>query len=148
MNTQRVFNAIDGAELTKIILKDIEKELSTDSDFRQHRAYPMVKYSFELKLEVSPAPGEGQTVERKIEGQVVQHDKEKKTDFKPKPGEKPLVISVRRGKEIRTPDQARADAGLPITVPTKTAVGTVDKAEDRTGRGATIKNRASTGFGG
>lgn len=151
MSTQRVFNAIDGEELRKIILRDLDKELSMDGDFRQHVTYPVVEWTWKLTMKVI---SRDKPVERDLSGKIIQADPETKLSIVIPDDEKPRVLSVQSSRAIGekvAPDKVREQAKMPVSVPTKVpGLGTFDKAEEREprGRGATIKNDAAKGFTG
>jgi hypothetical protein len=151
MSTQRVFNAIDGEELRKIILRDLDKELSLDGDFRQHVTYPVVEWTWKLTMKVI---ARDQEVDREISGSIRQFDPESKLALPIPDEEKPRIISVQGSRSIGekvAPDKVREQQKMPVTVPTKVAgLGTFDKAEEREprGRGGMIKNDAAKGFTG
>jgi hypothetical protein len=63
MSTQRVYSAIDGTELKEIILQELRKQMEEDTDFRQHIAYPQVRFTFRLDIEVY-GEGHEQTYEK------------------------------------------------------------------------------------
>jgi hypothetical protein len=148
---QKVFIPLNGEELKKMILKEVEKDLDLDTDFRQHITYPTVEWEWTLKLtcqQRTPA-----TLEKQIAGAVVTVNPETKRELPLPPDAKPVSKIRGRGKSITVPDKERAAANMPVLSPKHVeGVGVVDvpgapRTESaRGGRGVTIKNRASVGF--
>src|SRR5260370_12324949 len=52
--SMRVFNALNGIELKKLILTEVQKRLDNDGDFRVNLSYPIVSWEWELTVRVYP----------------------------------------------------------------------------------------------
>lgn len=118
------FNALNGMELKKVILQQMERTLEDSGDFQQNVTYPWVKYSFELKMTSYPkfsADSEPISV-------AIAEDTLTDPDFMV-PDEPPTLTVVSSEPVIvDTPDQARVDADLPIPTPVPVVgVGVIDR---------------------
>ncbi len=115
--TTRLFNALNGQELKKIIMQQVEKAIDDDFHFRRHLTYPVV--SFDWKLVVSAYPLQPPKFEIAAEHDVVAAPEGAEIPV-PKPGEI-KTFELEGSSKIDTPDQARDESGQPI--PTPTVVG-------------------------
>ena len=140
MSVQRTFTPINGAEIRQMILKDLEEQMAKDSDFSHHLTYPQVKYEVEIK--VTCFQRDPQQFSRKVSGAIVQASPETKQPIPVHPT--PVVErTVRRSRDIVTPDKDRVAMGMPTLEVTKIpGVGTVE-TERYQGRGVVIKNDAA-----
>lgn len=120
------FNSLNGQELKKIVLAEIEKDLDNSGAFAQNIAYPWAKLNWSINLtsypqrppDADPIPVATGGIEAQIEG------------GKQEAPEALAEVAINREVPLvlDTPDQARADAGLPLPTPTPVPnVGVVDK---------------------
>lgn len=116
-NVLQLFNAINGIELKQMILKQVEEQLSKDRCFRQHLAYPIVEWQWQLKIKAYP--GDQPEVELQHSQKIQQIDEQTKKAVEPSPSAKPIEIkragevSV-EGKDGIPADQAREQFGMPV----------------------------------
>lgn len=111
----RVFNALNGAELKKILMNEIERALDGDPDFRPHLTFPMVRWSWKLEMRVYPRDPEGKTVE--VSGETIQAVRQPDgttVDFNPEGKASERVVISAPERVIDTPDIAREEEGLPV----------------------------------
>lgn len=115
--TTRLFNALNGQELKKIIMQQVERALDEDFHFRQHLTYPVVSFNWNLVVSAYPL----QPPEFKIgaEHDIVAAPKGEEIPM-PKPEEIGTFELGGRSK-IDTPNQAREESGQ--AVPTPIVVG-------------------------
>lgn len=112
--TTRLFNALNGQELKKIIMQQVEKAIDEDFHFRRHLTYPIV--SFDWKLLVSAYPL--QPPEFKI---GAEHDVVAAPEGEEIPAPTPEQIETFEldgSRKIEAPDAAREESGQPIPAPT------------------------------
>lgn len=119
ISTQRVFTPLTGDELARIIAHDVEEQLLRQHDFRGHLTYPCVKWEFEVRLKVHPC--EPAEFTAKADGEVVVDPA----------GLAVTVVKGERNCDTRdpngqAPDEARAEAGLPVPTVRQTPLGKVD----------------------
>lgn len=159
MTMQRTFHPINGVELKKMILKDVEDMLTKNSDFNQNICYPHINY--EVTVRCVSYPRDPEEFKSVIEGGSITVDEQTKESFKPSQFEKPKILEINRERnassETQPPDKTRIETGLPVLTRAKDAETgiTVDREmqeEPAEVRGSktktTIKNRASQGFKG
>lgn len=103
------FNAINGEELKKVILRELDRKLSAYDEFRQHLTYSKFMYLVNLEVAIDAYPltktlKVGAMAEGKSEG------------YSPDPGAKPRRWTVSWGtdKAVTKPDQLRQEAGLDV----------------------------------
>lgn len=120
----RVFNALNGEEVRKIIISDIEKHLSGDADFRQHLTYRSIEYVFELRMRVTTT--EPRQVKATLKSGRQQVDPASKEEIA---GASSIEKSVLSGQEIdsrvKAPDRIREESGLHIPRPQITPTGEI-----------------------
>ena len=117
----RVFNALNGQELKDLILADIRKELDADPRIESHLTFPVVEWTWELKIDAYPVAEPHMEIEAK--GSVGTEEAVEKAR-KAQTAEKIIVKGTRKvSPEGQAPDEARAEVGLPISVPTPTKDG-------------------------
>ncbi len=112
-----VFNALDGAELAKSIVKQIEPairaQMEADANFKEHLTYPVVEW--EWTLVVRAYPHEPGSFGAKAQGKLAQP--------------KVTIVGASRvvdsSSDENTPDAVRAEAGIAVTRPQKTSAGIV-----------------------
>ena len=152
MSPARVFTPLNGEEVKKMILKEIENELDLDGDFRQHITYPTLEWDWTLRMECQQRTPT--TLERHLQGSVETVSPETKKPV-PLPPDAKRISKIRgKGRTVTTPDRDRAASDMPVFAPKNVeGVGIVDvphtsKAHptEGGGRGAIIKNRAAVGF--
>lgn len=154
---QRVYNAINGAELIDVLCKDLRETLSQDSNFRQHITFPELQYEISVSIKAYAQEKASTTV---VKGSVATVVKETNKPVALPPDAKPRAIQVnKKATDQSRPDALRAGKGIPVNrVKTIPGLGSFEEGviEPRstreggpaTGRGVTIKNRASEGFTG
>jgi hypothetical protein len=111
----RVFNALNGSELKKILMNEIERALDADPDFRPHLTFPMVRWSWKLEMRVYPRDPEGKSVE--ASGEVLQAERQPDgttIDFNPEGKASDRVVISTPERIIDTPDVAREEEGLAV----------------------------------
>jgi hypothetical protein len=69
MPQMRVYNALNGDELRKILVAELDQALSMDSNFRQHKTYHMP--SWEWHFTAHAVPESRGPIEAKVSGAVV-----------------------------------------------------------------------------
>ena len=117
----RVFNALNGQELKDLILSEIRKQLDADPRFESHLTYPVVEWESVTKIDAYPVADAHMEIETK--GSVGTEEAVEKARKK-QTAEKIVVKSARKiGPEGQAPDEARAEVGLPVMVPTPTKDG-------------------------
>lgn len=102
------FNALTGPELKDVILKAVSDEIDLSGEFKAHVTFPWVKFTF--KLDVLSYPKQGLNDEPEIKVVTTGESNTPASDV-PVP-----IITIDKEVIIDTPDQARADAKLPIPV--------------------------------
>lgn len=112
----RPFNALNGLEWKKIILKEIERNLDNDFHFRQHVAYPLI--SWQWKMAVNVYPGEPANFEVSIGPKEMRAPGME--DFVPE--DDPVQVDIVAQRDVTAPagesaDSVRRDAGLPVPSP-------------------------------
>lgn len=116
------FNPLNGAELKKVILAQIEKEMDDSGDFQANITYPWLKYTFEIKMNSYPK------FAFDAEPVVVAKGGDSLSVEVPSTEDDTKETLISGGTSVDTPDQARVDAELPIPTPTPTVhQGIVDK---------------------
>lgn len=143
---QRFFTPLNGDEVKKMILKEIEKDLDQDADFRQHLTYPTIEWEWQLKITCQQR--ESQDVARTITGKAITVDKETNQELPPQADDKPRSRLLKRNRAVTTPDKERIKSNLPVNVRENIpGVGMHDVPQRGIeGRGVVIKTRASEGF--
>lgn len=119
----RVFNALDGSEVKAIVLREIANAMDQNEQFSNHLTYPLVEWKWEIRV-TAPAQENGNF------GAGAEFSTAVKT-VEPvalvlSGGRKVTRISEEQPAEIQAPDQARAEAGLPVLEMTDTPLGLVD----------------------
>lgn len=137
----RIFNALNGAEAAQIIEHDIHEAIDANDQFKKHLTYPRIKWTWKLTVEVYPTEPPQFGAEAAGEGTV-------------KPAEPEVIVlegsrSITKSAEepeAQAPDDARRDAGVPVSIPTKTPGGWVDQAEKpESAFGAALQRRGRGG---
>jgi hypothetical protein len=111
----RSFNALNGNELKKAILTQIQRQMDADTRFSQHLAYGRCAWRFKIAIDTYP-----NDMDRKFEV-------ESGADLMPPqprreigPDEKPVQIDIEGERTVAAPvagdtaDQVRRDSGLPV----------------------------------
>lgn len=119
----RVFQAIDGTELRRIILAEIERVIDLDPKFKRHLTYPIFSFSFNIAISAYPMePAEFKVVgkyKRVVPGAELPPD-DTPFDIIKVAGELNVDAPAEGGL---APDEARERAGIPVTTPTRASVG-------------------------
>ncbi len=112
--TTRLFNALNGQELKKIIMQQVEKAIDEDFHFRRHLTYPIVSFNWNLIVSAYPL----QPPEFKIgaEHDVVAAPKGEEI-LAPTP-EQIKTFEFEGGSKIEAPDAAREESGQAVPAPT------------------------------
>jgi hypothetical protein len=105
----RLFNALTGEELKKVILAAVERKLESDHRFRANITYPILKFDLQFKLECYPLDpplaeihlGESYEAPLELEAQL---------------GEKQTLEFGLRA-DVDAPDALREGFGLPVPKP-------------------------------
>lgn len=129
----RIFNALNGPELLKSILSDIERELTLTGEFKNNITYPWVKY--EATVKVLSYPKQNLADEPGIKVAVTSETafpNDVDDNTRPAPEVPEVVFDLRLADVIDTPDKARVDSGQPIPTQGKAAGVLVDKLVHRT----------------
>ncbi|HXP82590.1 MAG TPA: hypothetical protein VN976_22010 [Verrucomicrobiae bacterium] len=110
--TLRPFNALNGLELKKIILKEIENYLDNDFHFRQSAAYPLISWGWKAAFNMYPnEPGH---FEVSIGPKEI-----RAPGYEGTPEADPVQVDIGATRDVTAPagqsaDSARRDANLPI----------------------------------
>lgn len=119
----RLFNALDGSEVKAIVLREIETAMDLNEQFGKHLTYPLVEWQWEIRVKAHAqengqfgAEGELATAVKHIEPIALVLTG----------GRKVTRMSESDPEERQAPDQARAEAGLPVLELTDTPLGLVD----------------------
>ncbi len=111
----RPFNALNGLEIKKIILAEIDRHLSQDYRFAQHLTYPVVTWAW--KLAVNAYPMDSGQFQVEIGPKVAKAPGAEM----PAEGAESVEIDFTGGKNVAptamTPDAARRGAALPVSTP-------------------------------
>jgi hypothetical protein len=105
----QIFNALNGAELKKAILADIEREMDLTGEFRNHVTFPWVKYTAHITLLSYPKQAMDAEPGIKITASGVATD-----NLVPPVAEPEVVLDLKVGSVVNVPDQARVDSDQPI----------------------------------
>jgi hypothetical protein len=137
----RIFNALNGAEVKQIILADIDKAMDGDQQFQKHLTYPQVEWTWKLTVKAYPSEPPQFGAEAAGEGTV------KATE--------PEIVVLEGGRAVtksdqnpdaQAPDDVRREAGVPVSMPTKTPGGWVDQPEKpESAFGAALQRRGRGG---
>lgn len=104
----KVFSALSGEEVKKIVLKQVEAAFDSDENFMAHLTYPVVEGDFVFKMRSYPSRGDTLVVKASVraeaEGPLPELDK-------------PFESTLTGSFKTDTPDQTRQEHGLPITRP-------------------------------
>lgn len=107
-----VFNALDGQELITVILNEIREKLEATNEFRQHRAFPLIKLTFSIGVASYPSQELDAEPKIKTQGEVTLPKGVGTPAVEPAP-----TVTVEDTQVIDTPDRARRKANIPIKVP-------------------------------
>lgn len=128
--SDRVFQAINGAELADIIANEIKRACLVDAHFRAHLTYPLVSFAANIVVTAYPMdPGEFLL---KTKGEFRRASASAlAADAKPEVVTLAAELNIDAqnpgGPEMNngglTADEARAHAGLPVTAPTTIRIG-------------------------
>lgn len=119
----RVFNALDGSEVKAIVLREISAAMDANEQFSKHLTYPLVEWKWEINVKAH-AQDNGQFGALGEFGTSVKHVE-------------PVALVLSGGRKVtrmtpddpedrQAPDQARAEAGIPVLELTDTPLGLVD----------------------
>lgn len=120
----RLFNALNGAEVKAIILREIDQAMEADEQFSKHLTYPLVEWEWQLKVKAHQESGEFQA---SADGAVAVKQTE------------PMAVVLKGGRSVmksealpesQAPDEVRAEADLPVLTATTTQVGMVEAPTD------------------
>jgi hypothetical protein len=127
--TLRPFNALNGQEVKKRILTEIERQLDADYRFRGNVAYPVIAWRW--KMVATVYPGEPANWEVNVGPVIVQAPPTADKDRPPMPNEVDPKVEVEfsGGSDVGagtavggvTADALRRDTGLPVPTPRKVA---------------------------
>lgn len=114
--TFRPFNALNGLELKKILLKEIERHLDNDFHFRQNVAYPLISWAWKLSANVYP--GEPPNFEVNIADKQIRAAGAEA--FVPQ--DDPVQVDIGASRDVTAPagesvDSVRREANLPVPSP-------------------------------
>jgi hypothetical protein len=131
---KRPFQAIDGSELRRIILAEVERAIEADQKFRRHLTYPVFSFAFNIVIHAYPM----EPPEFNVEGRYRRA---------PESGEIPKGDPDRIELEGRldvdapapgglAPDEARERANIPVPMPAHAPLGksgtmTVDEPQTK-----------------
>ena len=123
----RAYHAIDGKETTELIIAEIRRQLSMDSDFGRAHTFRQVRWEWTLNLQGN----ESSPVTTTIGGTLQQFDPQTNKPFPAQENEgEPIILEVSSSRNIPItipPDKVREEAGLPVPSPRVTKRGeTVD----------------------
>jgi hypothetical protein len=111
MGPSRVYNALQGDEVKKIILREVEQAFNEVADFRPSVAFPVLRWQWNLKIDCYPR--DPQNIEIQKTGAHVATDA---TDEE-LTSTQPIELSGQNAvgaAGMLAPDQAREEAGLPV----------------------------------
>ena len=118
---RRVFNAINGAELLKIILKEFQEQGELHDEFNESITFPIVEWEGELRMRAYPRTPSEFTV--KLGGEIVHFEKTddgEKPAFKQAELERPIEVELKIENIVdneNPADKVREDNGLPVSMP-------------------------------
>ncbi len=121
----QIFNALNGTELKKAILADVEREMDLTGEFRNHVTYPWVKYTAHLTLLSYPKQAMDAEPGIKITAKDVLWDAKEAQAVGPEVPE--VVLDLKVDGVVDIPDQARVDSGQPIPTQALAAGVLIDK---------------------
>lgn len=107
---QPVFNALNGVELRKYILSQIEKKLEASNEFPEGLTFPWVKWS--VTVLSYPQQDVNDDPKFKFSGE----DGTKPPVKEDEPDPEPIVIDL--SEIVDTPDKARVESNQPVPTPT------------------------------
>jgi hypothetical protein len=112
----RPFNALNGLELKKILLKEIERHLDNDFHFRQNVAYPLI--SWQWKLACNVYPGEPPTWDASIGPKEIRASGAE--GFVPETD--PVQVDIGATRDVSAPagetaDSVRRESDIPVPAP-------------------------------
>jgi hypothetical protein len=115
-----VFQALDGTELKRIILAEVQRSLDNDAHFKRHLTYPLVSFAFSVVISAYPM----EPPEFQVQGRAKYQRASVPADVEPE------VIAVKGELNIDAPaegglapDEARERANIATTEPTRVPVG-------------------------
>jgi hypothetical protein len=124
------FAALNGMEMKKILLKEIERQLDADSRFSQHLTYARIDWRWKLATDSYPA--ELGQIKIDIGGTILAPEREGVVRREIPETEQPMSKDYHGGSTVAAPvagdsaNEARRKAGLPI--PTTRQVRGIDGA--------------------
>lgn len=111
---------LSGTELREIMLKDLANMLDKDGMFAPHIGYARAAYRITVKLHVDNPmyPEHNVSVQSKAPARNTKDEARKMLEPPPlaKPGEEAVVAAATRERTIESPNGARLEHNLPITV--------------------------------
>jgi hypothetical protein len=120
---KQVFNALNGPELKKAILAELDKEMELSGEFRNNLTYPWVKFDASIRVlsypkqDMNAAP----TLVARAEGEI---STEEAVDYSVPAVE---VVNIDTQKVIDTPDAVRIETGQPVPTQATVAGVQIDK---------------------
>ena len=125
MGTLRPFNALNGTEVKKAILKEIERHLDNDFRFRANVAYPLISWRWKLAANIYPGEPANWDVNVGPVTQLAPPNEDGKRPPMPQDGDPVVEVDLQGGSTVgagsqlggQTPDALRRDAGLPLPSP-------------------------------
>lgn len=123
--SHRPFNALNGAELKALVLKEVREAIDRDFHFQEQLTYPVVTFAFKLAVTAFPCDPPGFTIESAA---TLEDKNAPKPVNRPESAEASGNVNVDAPNDAGlTPDQARRRAGLPVPLPSPSYGGTVDR---------------------
>ena len=124
---QRIFNALNGHEIKKIVLAQIKAEMDGNYRLKTHLTYPKIKFKWSLEIEAYPL--EPPTFALSTEGEHVAqvgdaegNEKDRKP-YVPTMDAETILSTSGEMDNIVPPDKAREDTGLQVPATTEGARG-------------------------
>ena len=118
----RLFNALTGREVKAIILREIAKAMDQDEQFASHLTYPLIEWDWTVNLRAFAQ--ENSEFKTEASGKITVSQPE------------PVTVQLAGARSVtksddhpegQAPDEARREAGLPVTSVEDTRVGPVEK---------------------
>lgn len=111
--TLKAFNGLNGRELAKILVVELERALNADTRFSQHLTYPLV--SWQWKISIKAYPNEPPEFQVEIGPKSIGYPEAANSLAE-------VEINLGASREVTAPvgetaDSARRDAGIPVPSP-------------------------------
>jgi hypothetical protein len=110
----RVFNALNGNEIKRVLMADFERVLNQDSEFQPHLTFPRVSWRITIEMDIYPRTPSTKVIE--ATGDVTEHALEAAQPAYVAEGlagvRETLTSEERR---VDAPDQVREEMNIPAS---------------------------------